>query len=282
VTKDNWIESALRRVGELADEKIVLAEAALLCAFDERPDLDPERYGRHLADLVAELSRRDKLARMEVDDPDIGQRSDMLRQVLAGRYGYAGDEANYDDLRNADLAQVIDRRRGLPVALSILYIHAARAIGWMIEGLNFPGHFFVRLGVGGRAVILDPFAGGIERSIPELRQLMKAQSGNSAELKPEHFLALNNRQVLLRLQNNLKVRRIQEGDLKAAERTLRRMLWLAPDEAELWRENGILNMRLDNMLAARRSLLRFLDLSENETQRQRVAKLLQEIGHQLH
>ena len=282
MSSDTWIETALRRIGELSDDKIMLAEAALLCAFDDRPGIDPERYRRHLADLVAELSRRDKIARLETDEPDIAQRADMLREVMAGRYGYVGDEANYDDLKNADLAQVIDRRRGLPVALSILYIHAARSIGWMIDGLNFPGHFLVRLGIGGRAAILDPFAGGIERSIPELRQLMKSQSGAGAELKPDHFMALSNRQVLLRLQNNIKVRRIQEGDLPAAERTLRRMLWIAPDQADLWRESGILNMRLDNMLAARRSLLRFLDLSDNETQRQRVAKLLQDIGQQLH
>ncbi len=282
MSADATIEAALRRIGGLADEKIVLAEAALLCAIDERPEIELERYRRHLLDLVAELSRRDKVSRMESDEPDLSRRADMLRQVMAGHYNYAGDETDYDDLRNADLAHVIDRRRGLPVALSILYIHAARAIGWAIEGLNFPAHFLVRLNLAGKAAILDPFEGGIERSIPELRQLVKARSGAEAELKPEHFLALTNRQILLRLQNNIKVRRIQEGDLKAAERTLSRMLWIAPDQADLWRESGILNMRLDNLLAARRSLLKFLDLSDNEAQRQRVAKLLQDIGQQLH
>jgi regulator of sirC expression with transglutaminase-like and TPR domain len=84
------------------------------------------------------------------------------------------------------------------------------------------------------------------------------------------------------LQNNIKVRRIQEGDLKGAERALQRMLWISPNQAELWRESGILNIRLDNLLAARRSLTRYLELAENDQQRQRAARLLQELSQQLH
>ncbi|HWA50963.1 MAG TPA: transglutaminase-like domain-containing protein, partial [Dongiaceae bacterium] len=202
--------------------------------------------------------------------------------ILAERFGYRGDEQNYDDLRNADLAQVIERRRGLPVALSILYIHAARTLGWMIEGLNFPGHFVIRLHGGRKAAILDPFGGGVTRTIRDLRQMLKLQSSDKTELKPEHFLALNNRQVLLRLQNNIKVRRIQEGDLAGAERALQRMLWLSPNQVDLWRESGILNIRLDNLLAARRALTRYLELAENDQQRQRAARLLQELSQQLH
>jgi len=202
--------------------------------------------------------------------------------VMAEKFGYRGDEETYDDLRNADLAAVIQRRRGLPVALSILYIHAARSLGWRIEGLNFPGHFVIRLHGDRQASILDPFAGGVTRSIQDLRQLLKAQSTDKTEVKPEHFSALENRQILLRLQNNIKVRRIQEGDLKGAERALQRMLWIAPLQAELWRESGILNARLENILAARRALTRYLELADNDQQRQRAARLLQELGQQLH
>ena len=126
------------------------------------------------------------------------------------------------------------------------------------------------------------FAGGVARSIQDLRQLLKAQSTDKTEVKPEHFTALENRQILLRLQNNIKVRRIQEGDLKGAERALQRMLWIAPAHAELWRESGILNIRLDNLLAARRALTRYLELADNDQQRQRAARLLQELGQQLH
>lgn len=276
------VEEALRRIGEGADEDIDLAEAALLCAAHERGNLDLEPSRQHLAEIVAAMKRASALDSLKPGDDKLEACCDALRYVLVEKFGYRGDEETYDDLRNADLAEVIQRRRGLPVALSILYIHAARALGWRIEGLNFPGHFVIRLHGDRQAVILDPFAGGLARSVQDLRQLLKAQSTDKTEVKPEHFAALENRQILLRLQNNIKVRRIQEGDLKGAERALQRMLWIAPLQAELWRESGILNAKLENILAARRALTRYLELAENDQQRQRAARLLQELGQQLH
>lgn len=276
------IEDALRRIGEGADEAIDLAAAALLCAAHEDAKTDLAACQRHLALIETEMARAVALDALKADDDGLDACCDALRYVMAEKLGYLGEEENYDDLRNADLAQVIERRRGLPVALSILYIHAARSQGWRIEGINFPGHFLIRLHGEKRAAILDPFGGGITRSIRDLRQLLKAQSNDKSELKPEHFSPLENRAVLLRLQNNIKVRRIQEGDLAGAERALQRMLWLAPGQADLWRESGILNIRLDNLLTARRSLTRYLELAENDQQRQRAARLLQELSQQLH
>jgi regulator of sirC expression with transglutaminase-like and TPR domain len=276
------LEEALRRIGDAADEAIDLAGAALLCAAHERRDLELASSRRHLDEIAAEMKRAAALDSLRADDAGLDACCDALRYVMAEKLGYRGDEETYDDLRNADLAEVIQRRRGLPVALSILYIHAARSLGWRIEGLNFPGHFVIRLHGERQAAILDPFARGTQRSIQDLRQLLKAQSSDKTEVKPEHFAALENRQVLIRLQNNIKVRRIQEGDLKGAERALQRMLWIAPAQVELWRESGILNIRLDNLLAARRALTRYLELAENDQQRQRAARLLQELSQQLH
>jgi regulator of sirC expression with transglutaminase-like and TPR domain len=276
------LEDTLRRIGEGADQAIDLAETALLCAAHERRDLDLAPSRQHLQAIAAEMSHAAGLDSLRATDEGLEACCDALRYVMAEKFGYRGDEETYDDLRNADLSEVIQRRRGLPVALSILYMHAARSLGWRIEGLNFPGHFVIRLYGDRQAAILDPFAGGIARSIQDLRQLLKAQSNDKTELKPDHFAPLENRQILIRLQNNIKVRRIQEGDLKGAERALQRMLWIAPAQAELWRESGILNIRLDNLLAARRSLTRYLELAENDQQRQRAARLLQELGQQLH
>lgn len=276
------LEAKLRQIGEGADEAIDLAETALLCSAHERRALDLEPSRRHLNEIGAEMKRAAALDSLRTDDAGLAACCDALRTVMADKFGYRGDEESYDDLRNADLADVIQRRRGLPVALSILYIHAARSLGWRIEGLNFPGHFVIRLHGDRQAAILDPFAGGAQRSIQDLRQLLKAQSNDKTELKPDHFAALENRQILIRLQNNIKVRRIQEGDLGGAERALQRMLWISPNQSELWRESGILNIRLDNLLAARRALTRYLELAENDQQRQRAARLLQELSQQLH
>lgn len=276
------IEDALRRIGEGEDEAMDLAGTALLCAAHEDGRVDLDTCNRHLEEIEVEMKRAAALDSLRADDEGLDACCEALRYVMAERFGYKGEEENYDDLRNADLAQVIERRRGLPVALSILYIHAARSLGWIIEGLNFPGHFVIRLHGGRRAAIIDPFGGGVTRTIRDLRAMLKSQSSDKTELKPEHFMALDNRQVLLRLQNNIKVRRIQEGDLAGAERALQRMLWLSPNQVDLWRESGILNIRLDNLLTARRSLTRYLELAENDQQRQRAARLLQELSQQLH
>src|SRR3546814_19245031 len=83
--------------------------------------------------------------------------------------------------------RVIDRRKGLPVALGILYMHAARAQGWPAVGLNFPGHFLLRLERHGERAILDPFNEGRVHGATELLDLLKAMQGQDAELGPEHY-----------------------------------------------------------------------------------------------
>jgi regulator of sirC expression with transglutaminase-like and TPR domain len=136
--------------------------------------------------------------------PDIEARVGALIQVIADDLGYRGDELTYDDLQNANLMRVIDRRKGLPVALGILYIHAARAQGWQAHGLNFPAHFLIAVEIAGQRAILDPFRGQRIGGAGALRGLLKSMLGEDAELSPAHSATLPNRAVLLRLQNNIK------------------------------------------------------------------------------
>jgi regulator of sirC expression with transglutaminase-like and TPR domain len=96
------------------------------------------------------------------------ERCAALNRTIHARYGYEGDSATYDDLQNANLIRVIDRRKGLPIALGILYIHAARSHGWDIVGLSFPGHFLLRLDCAGERAILDPFHRGKIRDAGEM------------------------------------------------------------------------------------------------------------------
>src|SRR3546814_10733859 len=105
-------------------------------------------------------------------------------------------------MSNADMTRVIDRRRGLPVSLGILYLHGARAQGWPICGLNFPGHFLLRLDLGAQRSIIDPFNGGETRDAAALRALLKTMAGEAAELPPEHTRPVRCRDDLLRLQHN--------------------------------------------------------------------------------
>jgi regulator of sirC expression with transglutaminase-like and TPR domain len=273
----------LQAIGTMPQAGVDLAAAALACAALDRPDIDLDAYRQHLAGLVRDLRQLADLDDLPVDDDDatLAARVDMLRNVMAARHGYRGDESTYDDLQNADLTRVIDRRRGLPVALAILYIHTARALGWPIEGVNFPGHFLIRLRVGAQAAILDPFDQGAPRSIVDLREKLKSLAGEKAELKLEHSAPVGDRDVLIRLQNNIKLRLVQEGELAKAAAVLERMLWIAPDQPAFWREAGLIHHRLGHLTRAKAALQHFLALDSSLTQRHQAARLLQEIERQL-
>jgi len=273
----------LQHIGNAPDAPMDLAEAALACAILDRPQLDLTHYRQHLDSLAQDLRQLSKLedAPSDNDDLILASRVDMLRNVLSARHGYRGDDATYDDLQNADLTRVIDRKRGLPVALAILYIRTARSLGWQIEGVNFPSHFLIRLRVGAQATILDPFDQGAPRSSVELREKLKAMIGEKAELKLEHSAAVSDRDILLRLQNNIKLRLVQEGELDHAAIVLDRMLWIAPEQAGLWRESGLVYHRLGHLTRAKAALEHFLTLDGSQPQQHQAARLLQDIERML-
>jgi regulator of sirC expression with transglutaminase-like and TPR domain len=202
-----------------------------------------------------------------------------LAEVIARSYAYRGDGDSYDDLQNADLVRVIERRKGLPVALSILYLHVARAQGWEAEGLAFPGHFLIRVGVDGARHVVDPFHDGVVRDAADLRGLLRQVAGPEAELQSQHLDPVSDRDVLLRLENNVRLRLAKREDWLAAQ-SLERMLAIAPDRPELLFEAGQLHARLDKRRAAIAAFQRFLDLeggSGDPALRQHASALLQEL-----
>jgi regulator of sirC expression with transglutaminase-like and TPR domain len=272
------LEARLRRIGDQDDADIDLAEAALLLAALNRPGSPLERYRDHVSALQLDTAR---LGASAGADRSLESRVETLRAVMAEQYGYRGDSLTYDDLQNANLMRVIDRRRGLPVALAILYIAAARHQGWSVEGLNFPGHFLLALELGGRRVITDPFGAGRALEVSDLREQLKAVAGPDAELRPAYHAAVGNRSILLRLQNNIKGRLMQNGRARQALEVLETMLLIAPGEASLWHEAGALQVRLGNLKAAARSLEHLLDLGAASETFHEAATLLQQVKSRL-
>ncbi len=267
----------LREIGAQADQAIDLAEAALALAWLDRPRVEPERYRHHLRLLVRDVADA-------AGGPAAGRldrRVAALNQVIVGKYGYAGDSLTYEDLQNANLMRVIDRRKGLPIALGILYLHAARAQGWEAHGLGFPGHFLIRLDGDGRRLILDPFNRGRSRDTAGLRELLKVALGLEAELEPAHYAPVGNRSILLRLQNNIKLRLIRDRRWAAALEVLEAMLLFAPGEPEPWREAGILSSRLGHLGRAVECLETSLENQPGGAARHATATLLQQLRKQL-
>jgi regulator of sirC expression with transglutaminase-like and TPR domain len=265
----------LRELGASDGRILPIAEAALALASFERPRVDLGHYRDHLRLIARDVGNHPDAA------GDLGARARALNEIILLKYGYSGDALTYDDLQNANLIRVIDRRKGLPVALGILYIHAARAQGWDMAGLAFPGHFLVRLSDGPERVIVDPFHDGQVCGAAELRELLKAATGRDSELLPEHYTVASDRDVLLRLQNNLKARLLQTQNPERAATIVETMLMLAPDLAELWHESGILHARLGNMRASVGALEEFIRRAPEGMARHQAAAFLQQLKSKL-
>jgi len=253
---DNRVRAALEAIGQLPDPEIAIADAALQLARADLPETDPEAARAHLSVLAREAV---ELAGTVTPDDVIGQAVGLAR-LLGEAHGYVGNTSSYDDLANANLIQVIERRRGLPVALGVLWLHCARAAGWGCHGVDFPGHFLLALSHHGTQLVLDVFNGGAPMDAPALRRLIKAVEGPQAELRPGILRPIGTRAVLLRLQNNIKLRRLQAGDMEGALACTENMLRIAPDEASQWRDAVLMHQRLGQLSDALRCGEAFLRL----------------------
>ena len=270
------IEEALRRVGREDDSKIDLAEAALMLATFDRPGAPVDTYRDHLGRLAVET------AEAVSGTNSLEEKVEAVNAVLFERHGYQGDSKTYDDMQNANLTRVIDRRKGLPVALGILYIHVARAQGWRCNGTNFPAHFLVRLETDKAVTMVDPFYGGQVLDRDALERRLESLIGEGAGLEPEYCAVVGNRAVLIRLQNNIKLRAIQDGDLGRAAEILHTMVLIAPDEAEIRCEFAALCARQGEVKAAIRLLEDFVVETADPRSRDSAAAYLARLRSRLH
>lgn len=265
----------LQGLRNIEDQDVDLAAAALDIAGLHRsvPTLSP--YIRHLENLTQEVSA------YAGENPTVDRAAEALIQVLARRYGYGGDEDSFGDLEAANLATVIDERKGLPVALGIIYIQTARAQGWSAGGIDFPGRFLVRLEIDAERRILDPYDDGRPLESKDMRSLLKVGVGAEAELTPDHYKEIGNREILLRLENSLKVRHLRAERFDEALRVIETMLLFAPETSSLWREAGMIHARLDHIREAISSLEEFLRLDTSVESRYSASILLQDLRSRL-
>ena len=238
----------LRRMGESGDGPHDLAAAALMLSALDRPEKKLAPFRAHFAEITEAVRDVSHFAR----NAEAAARA--LSSVIAVRYGYEGERENYDDPQNADIVSVIERRRGLPVALGILYIHAARGCGMQACGLLSPGHFLLRVSVRGSEALIDPFNGGalVERepvTAPAFGGAYVHEAGSGD--MPDTLSPVSDADVLLRLQNNIKTRALKARETSRAIEMLKRMTLIAPKRNILWLELAHLQESLGALSAAR-------------------------------
>lgn len=252
------ISEFLQTLAQCQDDDVPLYDAALHLAALDHPGISLGRYQNYGLTLATRVrAHLHDLIQAGAED-DARTHLAALKFVLHDSDGFTGDNETYDDLQNADLIRVIDRRKGLPVALAILYLHAAKGAGIACVGLNFPGHFLLRVETPGQMIIFDPFADCTVVGAPDLRALIKRVNGPNAELQADFYAPLNGRGILTRLQNNLKLRLIGDEEYPSALRVVERMRLVDPTEYRLLLDQGVLLAKLGQPQAAITALETYL------------------------
>ena len=218
-----------------------LAAAALELAADEYPDLDRAAYLARLDRLADGV--RPRLERLEQQGGDLAERVESLSQFLYHDERFTGNAAGYYQPENSYLNDVLDRRLGIPITLSLVAVEVGKRVGLHIVGVGLPGHFVAKAIQGGEEVLFDPFHGG-ERLTPDAcAHLVEAVAGVQFEPTPESLRATAPGLVLTRMLTNLKAIYCQGGDFARAARVVGRLTQLHPNDLLQQRDLGILLVR---------------------------------------
>ncbi len=251
----------LKDVLERPEEDINLAEAALLMASQEYPSLDVATYLHRIDELATTVqSRLPTNATFE-------DRVVTLNEVLFEEQGFSGNTDDYYDPRNSFLNEVLDRKLGIPITLSILYIEIGRRIGLTFQGISFPGHFLVKSETDVGDIVLDPFSGGVALSeedlVERLRERFGEENAPSAPLAPL-LQAAGKKEILLRMLRNLKAIYVNKEDYTKALTVIDRILLIEPELAEEVRDRGQLYERLECFRPALADLRRYMTMNPSD------------------
>ncbi|HSJ13952.1 MAG TPA: transglutaminase-like domain-containing protein [Longimicrobiales bacterium] len=237
------------------EPEVDLARAALLVAAEEYPQLVPEPYLQRL-DVYAERVR-DRLS--EESAPLLVLQE--LARVLFVEDGLRGNTEAYYDPRNSFLNDVLDRRVGIPLTLSIVYLEVGWRLGLPLHGVNFPGHFLVRFEGEALRLLIDPFLGGLIRFEDEAQELLDRAYGGAVPLQPSYLRQADRKSIIVRLLSNLKGVYLNARDDARALAAIERILLIVPDAAEELRDRGLALTRLGRETEALSDLQRYLELA---------------------
>ena len=257
------------------DEAINLAQAALAIAEERYLDLDPARYLEQLDAMALEVSR--------ALGADAGSHDRLvaLNRYLFHEQGFHGNNAEYYDPRNSFLNDVLERRTGIPITLSTVYLEIGWRIGLPLEGVSFPGHFMVKCEVPGGAIMLDPYSGGGSVGVAELKKRLTLVYGRAVTEDEVLMLVMScasRKEILARMLRNLKAIYLNQPDYASALAMVERLLMLHPDEPSELRDRGIIYHGLECFRAAHADLERYLELIPHARDAGKIRERLAELS----
>lgn len=250
-------------IGLIEDEDILLDLASLALS-----QLDHENANiAHYLELLEEIEDRVCAEGRSAFLPE--ERAAALSRVLYDELGFVGDDESYDAPVNADFIRVLDRKRGLPIALAILYVAMARRAGWSAYVLNLPGKVLVQLGEK-NPVVIDPFAGGPVLSQGQIAAVCRASLGQEGDAAALSAMRMSNRDVLARLLNNQGIRAEQEKDRQRALTIYQRITKVAPERLEAWQDLARLQLESRDVEGAKASLFAMSEVAPDKRIRDRI------------
>ena len=263
-TRQRFAEAVSRE-----DDEIELAEAALLIAAEEYPNLIIGDYLRKL-DLFAEQAKRSVAPSGTPIEIING-----LNRTIFHELGFQGNTEHYYDPRNSFLSQVIDRRKGIPITLSLIHLEVARRIGLELLPVGLPGHFLLKHAGRAGELFIDPFNGGRVMNDAEVAELLAEVTSGRLKLSNEHLTPVTNKQMLTRILANLYGVYARGMDYTRALAAVERMRLIAPNTASHVRDRGLLLAAMNRSHDAVAELEHYLKLEPDADDAEMVRDRIQ-------
>lgn len=247
------VRARFAALAQAPEGKVRLAEAALWIAAQEYPDLDVRAWLQRLDALGRAVARK------VTPGLDADQAASALSRFLFTDEGFRGNAEDYYDPRNSFLNDVLERRLGIPITLSVVYIEVATGAGVTVRGVGLPGHFVVRVERHGATRLVDPFNGGRTLTEADCHALVRRTHGADVRLDPAHLQPVTTRDIVARMLGNLKGIYMQRGDWPRALRAVEGILAVRPDALGEIRDRGAIHARLGETRAAIRDWETYLN-----------------------
>lgn len=264
-----------RQAVHRVETEIDLGRAALTIAATDYPNLDIDAY----------LSRIDGLA--SAAEARLGGDADVYRSIAALNYvffkehGFRGNREQYFDPKNSFLNEVLDRKTGIPISLSVLYIEVARRIGLSLQGIGFPGHFLVKYLGDNEEIVVDPFNQGKILSRSSLEAMLDRLYGGKIAFEPQLLESIGKKQILRRMLNNLKMIYLRKNELLKGLSIVERLMVLDPASGEDIRDRGLIYLQLECFKQALEDLERYLRLAPHAEDAPAIRKQITGLARQV-
>jgi regulator of sirC expression with transglutaminase-like and TPR domain len=255
----------------LPDSAIPLAEAALLMACEEYPQLEVSPY----VDKLDEMADMAQHAVRSGDSPI--QIVEKINTILFETLGFRGNTEDYYDPRNSFFNDVLDRRMGIPITLSTVYLEVARRLKFPIVGVGMPGHFIVKFADREDEFFLDPFNRGEILTREDCQRMLRDRYGDSLEFHDRLLGRVTNRQILSRMLNNLKLIYLKAQAFDKGLAIVDMMLMANPDDFEQFRDRGLLRLQLRQFEPATKDLTQYLNSCPTANDREEIESHLKEL-----